>query len=101
MGRFLAGVVGVCWLLAAGDPGGAAEAAEGLREDVPILFSADEVVYDRELGVITASGHVEVSQADRVLMADSITYNEKTDVLTASGNVSLLEIDGEIGRAHV
>ena len=96
MGRFLAGVVSVCWLLAAGGPGVAAEAAEGLREDIPILLTADKVVYDRELGVITASGHVEVSQADRVLMADSITYNEKADVLTASGNVTLLEIDGEV-----
>ena len=96
MGRFLVGVVGVCWLLAAGGPGGAAEAPEGLREDIPILLTADKVVYDRELGVITASGNVEVSQADRVLMADSITYDEKADVLTASGNVTLLEIDGEV-----
>ena len=69
MGRILAGVVCVCWLLAAG---GAAEAAEDLRDDTPIALTADEVVYDRELGVIKASGHVEVSQANRVLMADPL-----------------------------
>ncbi len=95
MGRFLACVVGVCWLLAAAGPG-PARAAERPADDIPILLTADEVVYDRELGVITASGNVEVSRADRVLIADTITYNERADVLTASGNVTLLEIDGEV-----
>ncbi len=79
-------VVGVSWRLA----------AEPMGEDIPILLTADEVVYDRGLGAITASGHVEVSHADRVLIADSITYNERMDVLTASGNVTLLETDGEV-----
>ena len=79
-------VTGVYWL----------QGGERLAEDVPIRLTADEVVYDRKLGAITASGHVEASRADRVLIADSITYNERTDVLTASGNVTLLEIDGEV-----
>ena len=72
------------------------QATERPAEDIPILLTADEVVYDRELGAITASGHVEVSRDDRVLIADSLTFNERTDVLTASGNVTLLEIDGEV-----
>lgn len=64
--------------------------------DVPALISADQVTYDENLGVVTASGNVEISQGDRVLLADSVSYNLRTDVVSASGNVSLLEPTGEV-----
>lgn len=64
--------------------------------DIPILLRANEIRYDRELGIVTASGRVEVSQAERVLLADSISYNQKEDVITASGNVTLLEPSGDV-----
>jgi len=62
----------------------------------PALLSADRVSYDDQLGLIVASGHVEISQGDRVLLADTVTYNQHTDVVTASGNVSVLEANGEV-----
>ena len=64
--------------------------------DEPTLISADEVSYDRELGVVTARGHVEISQGLRVLLADAISYNLRSDVVTASGHVSVLEPTGEV-----
>jgi LPS-assembly protein len=79
-----------------------------VTKDQPVLISADRVAYDRDKSVVTASGHVEVSQTtitikngqavqeDRVLLADNVTYNEKTDVVTASGHVSLLEPNGDV-----
>jgi LPS-assembly protein len=71
-------------------------AQEPVDEDAPILLSADQVTYDEELGIVVASGNVEVSQNDRVLLADTLTYNERTAIVTASGNVSLLEPSGEV-----
>ncbi|MGO8869407.1 MAG: LPS-assembly protein LptD, partial [Alphaproteobacteria bacterium] len=62
----------------------------------PALLSADRVSYDDQLGLIVASGHVEISQGERVLLADRVTYNQHTDVVTASGNVSILEPNGEV-----
>lgn len=62
----------------------------------PALLQADTVSYDRELGTVTASGHVEVSRQGRILLADTLTYNQRDDMLTANGNVSLLETSGEV-----
>jgi LPS-assembly protein len=64
--------------------------------ETPLLITADRMTHDRDLGVITASGNVEISQLDRILMADAVTYNERQDIVTASGNVSLVEPTGEV-----
>ena len=61
-----------------------------------VLVRADEVVYEDELGVVVATGNVELSQSDRVLLADTINYNTKTDLVTASGNIALLEPSGDV-----
>jgi LPS-assembly protein len=74
-------------------------AAELPSEDEPVLLSADEVSYDRDLGVVTARGHVELSQGERILLADTLTYNERTGTVAASGNVSLLEPTGDVAFA--
>lgn len=62
----------------------------------PALIKADEITYDESLSLVTARGHVEISQGDRVLLADVVTYNQKTTIMTASGNVSLMEPTGEV-----
>ena len=59
-------------------------------------LTADEVVHNRDLGVITASGNVEIVQGPRTLYADSITYNERQDLISASGNVRLHESTGDV-----
>jgi LPS-assembly protein len=62
----------------------------------PALFSADEVQYDEDLGLVVAKGNVEISQGDQILLADTVTYNQRTDTVTASGHVSLLQPSGDI-----
>ncbi len=74
----------------------AALAQKTKAKDVPIELLANEVRYDRELGVIAARGNVEASHEGRVLFADTISYNQNTDILTASGNISLLEPTDEV-----
>jgi len=64
--------------------------------NTPALFSADEVQYDQDLGLVVAKGHVEISQRDQILLADTVTYNQRTDTVTASGHVTLLQPGGDI-----
>lgn len=70
-----------------------AGAATGTEE---VLLQADLVTYDESLGVVSASGNVELYQGARILLADTVTYNLRTEVVTATGNVVLLEPTGEV-----
>lgn len=64
-----------------------------------VLMQADELAYDRESGVVTASGNVELAYGERVLLADRVTYDEKTGVVKADGNVALLDPQGDVAFA--
>ncbi|MEQ8354125.1 MAG: LPS-assembly protein LptD [Kiloniellaceae bacterium] len=64
-------------------------------ENIPALITADELTYDEDNGLVIASGNVEISQADRVLLADKVTYNTVTGVVTADGNITLVDPSGD------
>ena len=64
-----------------------------------VLLQADEITYDTDTGLVTAKGHVEVSDDQRTLLADELTYNETTDTVTASGHVSLQDQTGNVAFA--
>lgn len=83
-------------LLLAGAGTARAQESIPLPRDLPSLISADEVLYDQDLGVVTASGHVEISHGQRVLLADAVSYNLRSKVVTASGNVSLMDPSGDV-----
>ena len=61
----------------------------------PVNLTADQITHDRELGIVTAKGRVEIVQEGRTLVADQVSYNLKQDIVSASGNVSLMEPTGE------
>lgn len=74
----------------------------GFSDSREVLMQADELTYDRETRIVTATGHVELSYGERVLLADRVTYDENTGVVTADGNVSLLDPQGDVAFAdHV
>lgn len=93
-GKSFAGVVGVAALVVAVVPAAAQSTAHASNK--PVLFQADQVEYDQDLGLTVARGHVELDQADQILLADTVTYNQRTDTVTASGHVSLLQPGGDI-----
>jgi len=64
--------------------------------DGRVLLSAETISYDREPGVATASGNVELISGDRVLRADAVSYDERRDLVVARGNVAILEPSGEV-----
>ncbi|MBX9635348.1 MAG: LPS assembly protein LptD, partial [Magnetospirillum sp.] len=59
-------------------------------------LTADQIVHDRELGIVSAKGRVEIVQEGRTLVADQVSYNLKQDIVSASGSVSLTEPTGEV-----
>jgi LPS-assembly protein len=61
-----------------------------------LLFKADAVDHERELGLVIARGNVEIVHGDRILRADTVNYNQKEDIVTATGNVALMEGTGEV-----
>ncbi|MEC9345473.1 MAG: LPS assembly protein LptD [Pseudomonadota bacterium] len=67
--------------------------------DETVRLVADEMVHERDLGLVTATGNVEITQGERVLLADRVSYNERDDVVTASGNVVLREPNGDVAFA--
>ena len=79
-----------------------AGAAEARQQDTgaPILIGAEQITYDENLGEVTASGNVELTQNDRVVVADSVSYNLRSNVVTASGNVSMVEPNGDVVFAN-
>jgi LPS-assembly protein len=67
-----------------------------INKDQPVTFTADQVTYDRDNGIVTATGNVEAWQNDHILRADKITFDRNTNVAAATGHVVLLEPDGQV-----
>ena len=58
-------------------------------------FSSDQVVYDSDADVVTASGEVRMRRDGQYLAADQVIWNRKTDEVRAKGNVVLLTPQGD------
>jgi LPS-assembly protein len=65
----------------------------------PVQMTADQIIHDRALDIVTAKGKVVVVQGTETLTADVVSYNLKQDVVSASGNVVLTEATGEVTKA--
>lgn len=65
-----------------------------------VIMSADSITYDETLGIVIASGNVEISQGQRLLIADTVSYNAGQDMMAASGNITLVEPSGEVMFAN-
>lgn len=96
LGIILAGIAFVPDWAAAQPRGGTIEVPGGQNTNAPVLFSAEELSVDSDLGIVVARGKVEMTQDQRTLMADVVSYNQRTNTATASGNVSILEPTGDV-----
>ena len=66
------------------------------QDSSQFLITADEANYDREKGVVVASGNVQIIHGGRTLIADRLSYNQLTDTVTAFGNIIVLEPSGDV-----
>lgn len=63
--------------------------------DQTVSFSADQVVYDGNADLVTASGEVRMAREGNYLSADQVVWNRKTGEVRAIGNVVLLTPQGD------
>lgn len=59
-----------------------------------IGFTADQLLYDNERDVVTASGNVVVSREGNLLRADSVTWDRTSGEVVAEGDVAVTSPDG-------
>jgi LPS-assembly protein len=92
MGRWTAAFAAmlIVALLIAAPPLRAIDLGEG-----PVLLLADEITYDTQTHVATATGNVEVTRGERRLLADMLRYYQDTDKMEAEGNVALVDPGGD------
>ncbi|MDA8229822.1 MAG: LPS assembly protein LptD [Magnetospirillum sp.] len=64
--------------------------------DQPVRLTADQIINDRDLGIVTAKGKVVIVQGGNTLTANTVSYNLKQDIISAAGNVVLTEPTGEV-----
>lgn len=77
--------------------GGSVKAADvDVPEDEPIVFTADELTFDREREIVKATGNVEIAHGERILLANEITYFQPQDLVVATGDVALLDVTGHV-----
>jgi len=81
---------------AAGRRAPGAPAPQPLTRTDPVAFTADEVQYDRDNAVVSATGNVEAWQNDNILRADKITFDRNTNVAAATGHVVMVQPDGQV-----
>ncbi len=62
----------------------------------PVYLQADEVHYDQTGAIVSATGNVEISQGQVIILADKIMYDMNTGRVHATGHVSMLQATGDV-----
>jgi LPS-assembly protein len=70
-----------------------------ISKTAPVTFLADQVSYDRQSGIVTATGDVQAWQNGHVLYADKVVIDRNHNTATAIGHVVMMEPSGEIAFA--
>lgn len=65
-------------------------------EGMPVDIEADNLSHDNETKILTATGHVQLKQAGRILKADNVVYDLAKDVATADGHVIFNDSNGDV-----
>ncbi|WFL76492.1 LPS assembly protein LptD [Altererythrobacter arenosus] len=100
----IAGGLALAAPVSAQDAVDSAVAAEALTPELPapvagetqrtIDFEADELAYDNESDVVTASGNVVLRSEDRSVRADQVRWDRQAKTIWATGNVRFVDERG-------
>ncbi len=63
-------------------------------EDRTIDFEANDIAYDTQAGIITASGRVILRNADRSVLADQVVWDRNSGAIVATGDVRFVDAEG-------
>jgi len=67
--------------------------AEEQRE---VAFEANELSYDTDNDLVTASGNVIMRSGDQSVRADQVHWDRKANTITATGNIRFVDGDGNV-----
>ena len=62
-----------------------------------VTFSSNQLTYDSEADLVTATGDVRMVSEGNNLRADRVVWNRKGDEVRAEGNVRLVTPEGDVG----
>lgn len=65
-------------------------------EDEDVVLQADSFEEDRNSGVVTASGNVQIRVGDRTLLADRVIYDRTNETMRAQGHVQIDDGAGQV-----
>ncbi len=65
-------------------------------EDEDVVLQADSFEEDRNTGVVTASGNVQIRVGDRTLLADRVIYDRTNETMRAQGHVQIDDGAGQV-----
>ncbi len=65
------------------------------EKGAPVDLQADKLVHNKDGQSVTASGHVVLKQAGKMVKADEIVYNLNEDTVIATGNVVFVDKTGD------
>lgn len=79
-------------------PASAAPAPAGAAAETPVevAFSADQLVYDDQADVVTATGEVRMNREGYNLRADSVAWDRRTGQVHATGGVRIISPGGDV-----
>lgn len=80
-------------------PQGDDPAASAATDGREVAFSSDELSYDSEAQIVTASGDVRMNSEGNRLRADRVSWNRTTDEVRAEGNVRVVNPGGDVAYA--
>jgi len=63
-------------------------------EGSKLVLSSNELVYNKDAQIVTASGAVQINYGGYKMVAQRVEYNQKSGRMTAIGNVELIMPDG-------
>jgi LPS-assembly protein len=78
-----------------GSPAPAPAPAPATEENQIVGFSADQVTYDNDADVVTASGEVRMNREGNYLAADQVVWDRKSGQVVAKGNVVIVTPEGD------
>lgn len=67
-----------------------------LQAETPVLLQAQQIDYDTNTDIVVASGGVEITNGDTILIADSVLYDRARGQMQAMGNIKMLEPSGNV-----
>ena len=76
------------------EPGASPAPAESAGDPV-VEFSADQITYDSENDIVTATGQVRMVRDGNYLAADRVVWTRKTGQISAEGNVVVVDPQGD------